>query len=117
MSLGKSLNLREVSPRYLLEKTFSPEEKGKTIREIYEVFLKTPGLLLPLSEGVVVQAVINGVRAGMLEVKIGERSVIGETLSERDLFPDTPVLRPEVAHAAISEPKDSEVLAGFISTS
>ena len=91
--------LREMSPRYLLQKTFAPDEDEKSFGEIYEVFLKTPGLALPLSEGVVREAVKNGVRTGHLGVRIGEKVRIGTSLHEMDLFPDTPVLKPEKARA------------------
>ncbi|NPA49345.1 MAG: ATP-binding protein [Thermodesulfobacteria bacterium] len=95
--LENELVLREMSPKYLLQKTFAPDEDEKTFGEIYEVFLKTPGLALPLSEGVVREAVKNGVRAGYLGIRTGEKVLIGETISEMDLFPDTPVLKPEKA--------------------
>jgi hypothetical protein len=91
--------LRQMSPRYLLQKTFAPDEDEKLFGEIYEVFLKTPGLALPLSESVVREAVKNGVRTGHLGVRIGEKVMIGMTLNEMDLFPETAVLRPEVARA------------------
>jgi len=91
--------LRRLSPKYLLEKTFAPDEDEKTFEEIYDVFLKTPGLALPLSERVVREAVKDGVRAGFLGVRIGEKVAIGVTVNEMDLFPDTPVLRPEKARA------------------
>ena len=91
--------LREMSPKYLVQKTFAPYEDEKTFGEIYEVFLKTPGLALPLSEGVVRNAVKNGVRTGHLGVRIGEKVLIGTTIHEMDIFLDTPILKPEAARA------------------
>ena len=91
--------LRKLSPKYVLEKTFAPDEDEKTFAEIYEVFLKTPGLALPLSERVVREAVKDGVRTGYLGLRVGDKVLIGVTVSEMDLFPDTPVLKPEKARA------------------
>jgi len=108
--IENELVLREMSPRYLLQKTFAHYEDEKTFEEIYEVFLKTPGLALPLSEGVVREAIKNGVRSGHLGVRVGEKVLIGATLHEMDLFPDTPVLKPEKARQERTAAREKETL-------
>ncbi len=104
--------LRKISPKYLLEKTFAPDEGEKTFEEVYEVFFKTPGLSLPLSERVVREAIKDGVRSGHLGVRVNGEVQIGITIDEMSILADTLVLRPEKARAerdssiGISDPSD-----------
>ena len=96
--------LIRLTPRYLLDKGFGKDEDEKSLREIYELYLKVPGMPIPESEEVLIDAVAEGIRAGILGVR--EDS---EIYYKRDFTPnmDSIVLRGEVAkHAEEEEEKE-----------
>jgi len=61
--------LRRVTPKYIIEKAFAPDENEKGIEEIYDLFLKTPGLPVPVSIEVILNATKEGVRSKVIGVK------------------------------------------------
>ncbi len=61
--------LLKISPKYILDRTFSKEETEKSLKEIYELHLKTPGMPLLESENVLIEVVREGVKAGFLGVR------------------------------------------------
>jgi len=63
--------LTRVSAKYVLDKTFGKDENEKSLREIYELHLKTPGMSLPESEAVLFDAVAKGVKEGLLGMREG----------------------------------------------
>ncbi len=79
---------------------FAKDEKEKAINEIYELFLKTPGLPIPESEHVLINAVKEGVKNGIVGLKKGERIYY-----KQDVEPtmDSIVLRREVAEEILRE--------------
>ncbi|MEW5763315.1 MAG: ATPase, partial [Bacillota bacterium] len=80
----------------------------KSVQEIYELFLKTPGLPCLESENVLVEAVKQGVRNRLLGVRIGAKVYFDEAVS--DVPPDSLVLRPE--KAAAEKQAEAGVTAG-----
>lgn len=64
--------LSRLTPKYLLDKGFGKDENEKSLREIYELHLKTPGMPLLESEGVLLDAVKDGVKTGILGTRINE---------------------------------------------
>ncbi|WP_258190433.1 ATP-binding protein [Candidatus Hakubella thermalkaliphila] len=86
--------LSRLTPKYLLDKTFGKDENEKSLREIYELHLKTPGMPLPESEEVLLDAVIEGARTGILGVRENT-----EVYYRQEVTPtiDSIVLRGEVA--------------------
>jgi hypothetical protein len=86
-----------ITPKLILERAFREDEEEKSIQEIYELFLKTPGLPCLESENVLVEAVKQGVKSRLLGIRIGERVYFDEAVP--DLPPDALVLRPEKAAA------------------
>jgi hypothetical protein len=61
--------LPRISAKYLLERTFGKDENEKSLKEIYELHLKTPGMPLLESEKVLFEAVTDGVRTGVVGVR------------------------------------------------
>jgi hypothetical protein len=86
-----------ITPKLILERAFREDEEEKSVQEIYELFLKTPGLPCLESENVLVEAVKQGVKSRLLGIRIGERVYFDEAVL--DVPPDALVLRPEKAAA------------------
>jgi len=86
--------LPNLTPKYLLDKTFGKDENEKSLKEIYELHLKTPGMPLPESEEVLIYTVKEGVKKGILGVQ--EDS---EIYYKQDFSPniDSTVLRGDIA--------------------
>lgn len=101
-----------ITPKLILERAFGEDEEEKSVQEIYELFLKTPGLPCLESENVLVEAVKQGVRNRLLGVRIGAKVYFDEAVS--DVPPDSLVLRPE--KAAAEKQAQTGVTAGGATT-
>jgi hypothetical protein len=86
--------LTRITPKYLLDRTFGKEENEKPIREIYELHLKTPGMPLLETDRVLLDAVSEGVRAGILGLREDKEVYFKENVTPNL---DSVVLRGEVA--------------------
>lgn len=86
--------LPHLTPKYLLDKAFGKDENEKSLREIYELHLKTPGMSIPESERVLIETVTEGVKTGILGLQEGT-----EIYYKQDFVPniDSTVLRGEIA--------------------
>ncbi len=84
-----------LTPKVVLDRAFGKEETEKTLNEIFDVFLKTPGLPCLESEKVLLDAASQGAKAGLLGVRLGSALYFGET--PPDLTLDGVVVRPEKA--------------------
>jgi len=86
--------LSRLTPKYIIDKTFARDENEKVLRNIYELFLKTPGMPLLENENVLFEAVKNGVRSGDIGVKEDL-----EVYYRQDVSPtmDSVILRGETA--------------------
>lgn len=86
--------LPHLTPKYLLDKAFGKEENEKSLREIYELHLKTPGMSIPESERILIETVTEGVKTGILGLQEGT-----EIYYKQDFVPniDSTVLRGEIA--------------------
>ena len=96
--------LSRLTPKYLLDKTFGKDENEKSLREMYELHLKTPGMPLPESEEVLLDAVVEGARTGILGVRENT-----EVYYRQEVTPtiDSVVLRGEVV-SKIKEEREEE---------
>lgn len=94
--------LPRVSPKYLLDKAFGKDENEKSAREVHELFLKTPGMSVPETEDVSLQAISEGTKTGMLAVREGD-----ELYFKQEVHPnmDSVVLRGEIAKAIKEQEK------------
>lgn len=95
--------LSSLTPRLILERAFGKEETEKSLEEIYDVFLKTPGLPCLEGDEVLKGAISQGARTGLLGVRLGSKLYFGEIPS--DLSLDAVVVRPEKA----KEEKKTEI--------
>lgn len=86
--------LSHLTPKYIIEKTFANDENEKALRDINELFLKTPGMPIVENEYVLFDAVKEGVRSGFIGVREGS-----EVYYKQDVSPtiDSVILRGEVA--------------------
>ena len=86
--------LYRLTPRYIIDKTFAKDETEKSLRDIYELSLKTPGMSIMENENVLLEAVKEGVRNGFIGVKEGL-----DVYHKQDVSPtlDSIVLRGEIA--------------------
>lgn len=86
--------LSRVTPKYILDKTFAEEENEKSLRDIYELSLKTPGMPVLENENVLFEAVREGVKSGLIGLREGP-----DVYYKQDTSPtmDSIALRDEVA--------------------
>lgn len=86
--------LTRLTPKYILDRTFGKDETEKSLKEIYELHLKTPGMPLLESEKVLLDTVAEGAKIGILGVREGT-----EVRYKEEVVPsiDSTVLRGEVA--------------------
>lgn len=97
--------LTRLTPKYLLDKTMGKDEQEKSLREIYELSLKTPGMPIPESEIVYIDAVAEGVKTGILGIRKTSEVYYKEE-SSPDI--DSVVLRSELAKKLKEEKKVEE---------
>ncbi len=61
--------LIRLTPKYLLDKTMGKDEQEKSIRDMYELHLKTPGMPIPENEKVFLDTAKEGVQKGILGIR------------------------------------------------
>lgn len=96
--------LEKLSPKALLEKIFSKDDKSKSIGDTLEAFLKYPELPMLESEDVLKNTIIQGVQTGLLGVEISERDIrYLKSVSKDELTEDALILRGEVAREMLGK--------------
>ncbi|MBO3798316.1 MAG: DUF499 domain-containing protein [Thermoproteota archaeon] len=95
--MDQELLLNKLAPKVLLEKVFSKDEDRKSFSEIWEAFMKYPGLPLLEDENVLKNTIIQGVRDGVFGIAVGETVHYLENVPISVITDDTVVLRKEVA--------------------
>jgi predicted AAA+ superfamily ATPase len=95
--------LYRLTPKFIIERTFAHDEDEKEAHDIYELFLKTPGMPILESYDVLLEAIREGVKNGLLGIREG-----GKVYYNEDANPtmNSIVLRGDVA----KEIKDAEVV-------
>ncbi|MCX7704276.1 MAG: hypothetical protein N2234_09320, partial [Planctomycetota bacterium] len=58
--------LSHISPSYLLEKAIGQKGPGKFLHEVYELCLKSPGLAIPEKKDVLIEAITEGLKSGLM---------------------------------------------------
>ncbi|MEM3798286.1 MAG: DUF499 domain-containing protein [Candidatus Bathyarchaeia archaeon] len=89
--------LSKLSPKVLLEKTFSKEDERKNITEIYESFLKYPDLPILENENVLRDTIVQGVQTGTFGLAIDDKIYYGEPITFLELTGGTQLVRKETA--------------------
>lgn len=97
--------LYHLTPKYILDKTFGQNENEKVVSEIYDLFLKTPGMPIPESYEVLLNAVQSGIKDGFFGVKEGDAVYYLEHVNPSK---DSVVLRSDVAKKIKDEKKITE---------
>jgi len=97
--------LSRLTPKYIIDKTFAKDENEKGARDIYELFLKTPGMPILEDERVLLDALREGVRSGFLGIRGGQKVYYSEDVSPTM---DSIVLRSEVAKEIKEKEKRKE---------
>ncbi len=108
---ANDLFLSKIGPAKLLEKAVAPEDQEKRLSDIYEAFLRFPGLPMIAGEDVILSAVSEGARTGVFGVRVGSRMYLNEAPPSFGV--DSVLVRRE----AIPSPGPSEVEPGAGSTS
>lgn len=104
--------LSRITPKYILGKTFRKDEDEKTMQEIWEIFLKTPGLPTLESSNVLMDAIKEGVKTERMGAQLDDKVYFGESVSS---FPDDiSVLRDEKARALKGEEVEEGIKAGEV---
>lgn len=98
--------LSKITAKYILERTFGKEEDEKSLQEIYDLHLKTPGMPLLESEKVIYEAISEGVKSGIIGVKEDTRIYYSEHVSPEM---DSIVIRGELARKLKEEESKKEV--------
>jgi len=101
--------LDKLSPKVLLEKTFSEKDERKSLVEIWEAFLKYYELPLLESESVLKNAVAKGVQDGVFGLSIGDKVWYEESVSPPEISDDTIVVRKEMAAKMREEVKGEKI--------
>ncbi|MFQ6092207.1 MAG: ATPase, partial [bacterium] len=97
--------LARLSPKYLLDKALGKDEAEKSLREMYELYLKTPGMPLPESENVLLDTVAEGVKTGLMGLRDHAEVRYGQEVTPTI---DSIVLRGEVAKRIKEEQEPEE---------
>ena len=90
--------LSSLTPKVILNRVFGRGETEKSLQEVYDVFLKTPGLPCLESEKVLLDAARQGITSGLLGARLDSAVYFGETPPALSL--DTVIMRPEKAELA-----------------
>jgi len=101
--------LDKLSPKVLLEKTFSEKDERKSLVEIWEAFLKYYELPLLESESVLKNAVAKGVQEGVFGLSIGDKVWYEESVSPPEISDDTIVVRKEMVAKMREEVKGEKI--------
>lgn len=86
--------LTQIGPKYIIDRIFRADDVEKDVKDIYETFLKTPGLAIPEDEDVLLNAIKEGVRKGLIGLKDDSKVFYNEECSPTM---ESVVLRPDVA--------------------
>jgi len=108
----KEILLDKLSPKALLEMTFTEEDERKNLVEIWEAFLKYYELPLLENESVLKNAVVKGVEdkdGGIFGILIGDKVYYKESISPPELSEDVILVRKEVAAKMKEEMKGIEI--------
>jgi hypothetical protein len=105
----QELLLDRLSPRFLIEKTFSEGDERKSLSEIWEAFLKYCELPMLENESVLKNAVIRGVQEGVFGLLINDKVLYQESVPSFEISDEVFIVRKEIAVKMKEEVKEGEV--------
>ncbi len=97
--------LSRLTPKYIIDKTFAEDESEKTLRDIYELFLKVPGMPIPENEDVLFEAIREGVKNGFMGLREGDKVYYKQEVAPTM---DSIVLRGELEKIEEEEKEDKK---------
>ena len=109
---GQEVLLEKLSPKVLIEKTFSATEERKNLLEIWEAFLKYCDLPMLESEKVLQSTVVKGVQDGVFGLQIGNEVWYQDSIEPPDISDDVIILKKEIAAKMKEEAKGGEIEKG-----
>jgi hypothetical protein len=89
--------LDKLSPRVLIEKTFSEKDERKNLVEVWEAFLKYCELPILENENVLKSTVIKGVQEGVFGLLINDKVWYKESIPPPEISEDVIIVRGEIA--------------------
>jgi len=101
--------LDKLSPKVLIEKTFTEQDERKSLVEIWEAFLKYYDLPILESESVLKNTVVKGVQDGVFGLSIGDKVWYQDSISSPEISEDVIILRKEIASKMKEEIKRVEI--------
>jgi hypothetical protein len=101
--------LDKLSPKVLIEKTFTEQDERKNLVEIWEAFLKYYDLPILESESVLKNTVVKGVQDGVFGLSIGDKVWYQDSISSPEISEDVIILRKEIASKMKEEIKRVEI--------
>jgi hypothetical protein len=101
--------LDKLSPKALIEMTFSGGDERKNLVEIWEAFLKYYELPLLENESVLKNTVVKGVEDGVFGILISDKVYYEESISPPELSEDVILVRKEVAAKMKEEMKGIKI--------
>ena len=101
--------LDKLSPKVLIEKTFSEKDEHKNLAEIWETFLKYYDLPILESENVLKSTVVKGVQDGVFGLLIGDKVWYQESISVPEVSDEVFLLKKEIAARMKGEVKGVEI--------
>jgi hypothetical protein len=87
------------------------EAPERSLREIHDLFLRTPGLPVPRGFEVIATAVAQGVTAGLFGVRVGERVVIGREVAASTLTEESVLVQGVTPPPAVTIPPEAVLTA------
>jgi len=100
--------LDKLSPKVLIEKTFSKDDERKSLSEIWEAFLKYYDLPMLENETVLKNTIAEGVKDGIFGLLIDNKVWYQESTSLLEISDEAVILRKEIAAKMKGETKKIE---------
>ena len=100
--------LDKLSPKVLIEKTFSKDDERKSLSEIWEAFLKYYDLPMLENETVLKNTIAEGVKDGIFGLLIDNKVWYQESTSFLEISDEAVILRKEIAAKMKGETKKIE---------
>lgn len=103
--------LSALTPKFIFDRAVGKDEEEKSLQEVYDVFLKTPGLPCLEGENVLIEAVRQGVKAGLMGLRLNGTIYFKESPPEAPM--DAVLVRPEKAAEERRASQESEDVPPF----
>ncbi|MCM8768828.1 MAG: DUF499 domain-containing protein [Candidatus Omnitrophica bacterium] len=90
---GEGRLLRKISPRCILQKALTADEKEKSLSEVYECFLKYPNLPLVESKEVLFEGIVQGCQEGIFGLQLADQVFFKQIIDLKQLDDEAILVR------------------------